>query len=241
MSDLVVLSRQSRLIEEILSRELVPLVLVGPDTPMERLRAHMADPAHPLSSMSEVLQVPDSAVDTVLGAVRPWLRDYDVRASMCCGEVFVDPAGALGELLGLPGPGGWASRVCRDKIMQRTALDAFGPRWRAVAPWERETAEPPSYPAVVKPAGRMYSSGVRRVDSPEQLRLALREYGPQEHVLLEDLVEGPEFSVEALVYDGTVLWQGITAKRTNEDGGRFFTEMGHVSPAPGLRPRRRRC
>lgn len=236
MSDLVVLARQTRLIEEIVSRELVPLVLVGPDTPMDRLRAHMADPAHPLSLMNEVVQVPDPSVDTVLCAVQDWVREYDVKASICCGEVFVDPAGALGELLRLPGPGGWASRVCRDKIMQRTALDSFGPRWRAVAPAERSHAEPPCYPAVVKPAGRMYSSGVRRVDDVEELRAALTQYGPGEAVLLEELVEGPEFSVEALVHEGEVLWSGITAKRTNEDGGRFFTEMGHTSPAPGLAP-----
>ncbi|WP_405845774.1 ATP-grasp domain-containing protein [Streptomyces sp. NBC_01518] len=236
MSDLVVLARQTRLIEEIVARDLVPLVLVGPDTPMDRLRAHMADATHPLSLMNELVQVPDSAVDTVLAAVQDWVREYDIKASICCGEVFVDPAGALGELLGLPGPGGWASRVCRDKIMQRTALDPFGPRWRAVAPAGRSEAEPPSYPAVVKPAGRMYSSGVRRVDDAKQLRAALEQYGPEESVLLEELVEGPEFSVEALVFDGEVLWSGITAKRTNEDGGRFFTEMGHISPAPGLTP-----
>ncbi|MFF7469627.1 ATP-grasp domain-containing protein [Streptomyces sp. NPDC008092] len=234
MSDLVVLARQTRLIEEIVARDLVPLVLVGPDTPMDRLRAHMADPAHPLSLMDELVRVPDSSVDTVLAAVQDWVREYDVKASICCGEVFVDPAGALGELLGLPGPGGWAARVCRDKIMQRTALDAFGPRWRAVAPSGRAEAEPPGYPAVVKPAGRMYSSGVRRVDDAQALRAALEGYGPEESVLLEELVEGPEFSVEALVFDGEVLWSGITAKRTNEDGGRFFTEMGHTSPAPGL-------
>ncbi|MEW1655437.1 MULTISPECIES: ATP-grasp domain-containing protein [unclassified Streptomyces] len=234
MSDLVVLARQSRLIEEIVARDLVPLVLVGPDTPMDRLRAHMADPTHPLSVLSELVQVPDPAVDTVLCAVQDWVREYEVKASVCCGEVFVDPAGALNDLLRLPGPGGWASRVCRDKIMQRTALDAFSPRWRAVAPAERSRAEPPGYPAVVKPAGRMYSSGVRRVDDAGQLRAALQEYGPEEFVLLEELVEGPEFSVEALVYDGAVLWSGITAKRTNEDGGHFFTELGHTCPAPGL-------
>jgi hypothetical protein len=236
MSDLVVLARQHRLLAEIRERDLTLLVVVGPDTRMDQLRAHMANPNHPLAHIQELKQVPDASVDTVLSAVQDWVRNYVIKASLCCGEVFVDPAGVLAEALALPGPGSWAARVCRDKIMQRTILDAYSPRWRAIAPHERVTAQAQSYPAVLKPAGRMYSSGVRRVECADELKTALDSYCPAESALIEEFIHGPEFSVEALVHDGTIVWSGITAKSTNENDSRYFTEIGHVSPAQGLAP-----
>ena len=48
---------------------------------------------------------------------------------------------------------------------------------------------------------------------------------------MEELVTGPEFSVEALVHHGELVWSGVTGKITNEDTSQYFTEIGHTSPA----------
>ncbi|WP_425286479.1 ATP-grasp domain-containing protein [Actinopolyspora xinjiangensis] len=231
MSDLAALARQHRLITDIAERGLAPLVIVGPTTDLAKLTSHMEDNTHPLSRIAAVRQLPDAGVSGVLASVQDWLRDFDVSGVICSGEVFVDPAGALSEALGLPGPGSWASRVCRDKVMQRVILRDYGPSWRAFAPHERDTAASSVYPCVVKPAGRMFSSGVVRVSDDSQLRAALTAYKPDETILVEELVTGPEFSVEALVHNGELLWSGVTAKMTNEASSRYFTEVGHTSPA----------
>ncbi|WP_405445623.1 ATP-grasp domain-containing protein [Streptomyces achromogenes] len=231
MSDLAALARQHRLITDIAERGLTPLVIVGPTTDLARLNTHIADSAHPLSRIAAVRQLPSPAVDGVWASVQDWITDFDVRGVICSGEVFVDPAGALAEALGLPGPGSWAARVCRDKVMQRVVLGDHGPSWRAFAPHARDTATSGVYPCVVKPAGRMFSSGVIKVADDAELRAALAAYEPDETILVEELVTGPEFSVEALVHHGEVVWSGVTAKLTNEDSGRYFTEIGHTSPA----------
>ncbi|MFJ3905052.1 acetyl-CoA carboxylase biotin carboxylase subunit family protein [Streptomyces sp. NPDC090025] len=231
MSDLAALGRQHRLITDIAERGLVPLVIVGPVTDLARLQTHIDDPDHPLSRIAAVRQLPGPAIDGLLASVRDWLDDYDVRGVICSGEVFVDPAAFLCEALGLPGTGTWAGRVCRDKVMQRVVLREYGPASRAFAPQNRESAAAEVYPSVVKPAGRMFSSGVVRVDDDEELRAALTQYEPDETILVEELVVGPEFSVEALVHNGELLWSGVTAKLTNEGDSRFFTEIGHTSPA----------
>ncbi|WP_381562478.1 acetyl-CoA carboxylase biotin carboxylase subunit family protein [Streptomyces eurythermus] len=231
MSDLAALARQHRLITDIAGRGLTPLVIVGPTTDLARLKTHIEDPAHPLSRIADVRQLPGPAVDGVWASVQDWITDFDVRGVICSGEVFVDPAGALAEALGLPGPGSWAARVCRDKVMQRVILGDHGPSWRAFAPHARDTATSEVYPCVVKPAGRMFSSGVVKVADDAELRAALAAYEPDETVLVEELVTGPEFSVEALVHRGEVVWSGVTAKLTNEDSSRYFTEIGHTSPA----------
>lgn len=231
MSDLAALARQHRLITDIAGRGLTPLVIVGPTTDLARLKTHIEDPAHPLSRIADVRQLPGPAVDGVWASVQDWITDFDVRGVICSGEVFVDPAGALAEALGLPGPGSWAARVCRDKVMQRVILGDHGPSWRAFAPHARDTATSEVYPCVVKPAGRMFSSGVVKVADDAELRAALAAYEPDETILVEELVTGPEFSVEALVHRGEVVWSGVTAKLTNEDSSRYFTEIGHTSPA----------
>ncbi|MFI0187323.1 acetyl-CoA carboxylase biotin carboxylase subunit family protein [Streptomyces sp. NPDC017082] len=231
MSDLAALARQHRLITDIAGRGLTPLVIVGPTTDLARLTAHIEDPTHPLSRIAGVRRLPSPAVDGVWASVQDWITDFDIRGVICSGEVFVDPAGALSEALGLPGPGAWAARVCRDKVMQRVVLGDHGPSWRAFAPHARDTATSDGYPCVVKPAGRMFSSGVVKVSDDAELRAALAAYEPDETILVEELVTGPEFSVEALVHHGEVVWSGVTAKITNEDSSRYFTEIGHTSPA----------
>lgn len=231
MSDLAALARQHRLITDIAERGLAPLVIVGPSTDLARLTQHVEDGTHPLSRIAAVRQLPDAVIAGVLASVQDWITDFDVRGVICSGEVFVDPCGVLSESLGLPGPGSWAARVCRDKVMQRVILRDHGPWWRAFAPHERDSASSDVYPCVIKPSGRMFSSGVVRVEDEAELRAALAAYGPDETILVEELVTGPEFSVEALVHRGELLWSGVTAKITNEDSSRYFTEIGHTSPA----------
>lgn len=91
-----------------------------------------------------------------------------------------------------------------------------------------------TFPVVVKPIGRFSSLGVRQVHDPGRLAGILSGYPPDEVLLVEERVAGPEFSVESLVQEAAIIWTGITAKQTNEFGGAFFTEMSHTCPAePG--------
>lgn len=233
LGDLVIVARQARLVSEAHRRGLAPLLVVTPYTAPERLAACRADPRHPLSALAEVVEVPDATVDDVLPGIQPLLQRYDVQGVICVGDFFVEPAGMVAHCLGLPGAGAGASRMARNKLLQRTALPDLSPRFRALTPQERESVDPGTvqFPVVVKPVGRFSSLGVHRVDDAGRLAEVLPEYEPDELVLVEELVTGPEFSVESLVQHGEVFWAGITAKQTNEADGASFTEMGHLSPA----------
>ncbi|MFF3505022.1 acetyl-CoA carboxylase biotin carboxylase subunit family protein [Streptomyces sp. NPDC003247] len=243
ITDLVVLAKHLRLLDAAEQRALRPLFVFGPETPGDALAAHRSDPEHPLSRLADedVLHVADTSLDTLLRGVAPWLRDRPVRAVLNVGEVFVEAAGALAETLGLPGPGTHAARVCRNKLLQRLAAPALAPRWMLLDPARAAAVRDwDAFPAVLKPAGRMSSSGVRAVAGPDAVPPLLAGYGPDELLLLEERITGREFSVETLVRDGAVLWAGITAKDTNESGTSFFTETGHTSPAPHLTPAQER-
>ncbi|WP_405885807.1 ATP-grasp domain-containing protein [Streptomyces longwoodensis] len=237
ITDLVVVAKHLRLLDAAERRGVTPLFVFGPETPADELARHRRNPRHPLSHLADddLRHVADTSLDTLLRAVAPWLRERPVRAVLNVGEVFVEAAGALAQCLDLPGPGTHAARVCRNKLLQRLAAPALAPRWMLLDPARSPATDSwDSYPAVLKPASRMSSSGVRAVAAPEAVPPLLLGYGAGELLLLEERVTGREFSVETLVRDGAVLWAGITAKDTNESATSFFTETGHTSPAPHL-------
>ncbi|MBC6451073.1 ATP-grasp domain-containing protein [Actinokineospora xionganensis] len=233
MGDLVIVARQTRLIAEAHRRGFAPLLVVTPYTDPARLAELRADPEHPLSKLADVVEVEDAKVDFVVPGIQPWLRRYDVQAVLCVGDFFVEPVGVVADCLGVPGAGSAASRISRNKMLQRTALPDFSPAFQVVTPADRTSPIAPdmTFPVVVKPVARFSSLGVRQVHKAEDLPGVLATYPEDETVLVESRVVGPEFSVEALTQNGEVLWSGVTAKRTNESGGIFFTEMGHTSPA----------
>lgn len=237
ITDLVVFAKHLRLLDAAEQRAVTPLFVFGPETPAAELARHRGDPQHPLSRIpdGDLRHVADTSLDTLLRALAPWLRDRCVRGVLNVGEVFVEAAGVLAESLGMPGPGMYAAQVCRNKVLQRLVAPALAPRWALLD--QTDGAVPEGwgvFPAVVKPAARMSSSGVRAVAGPEAVVSLLPDYPPGELLLLEERVGGREFSVETLVRDGELLWAGITAKDTNESDTSFFTEMGHTSPAPDL-------
>jgi hypothetical protein len=94
-------------------------------------------------------------------------------------------------------------------------------------------------PVVAKPALLSGSRGVRLIHEARDLddweeQLADQRYtGP---VLLEEYLQGPEFSVETLTAQGTHHLVGVTAKRKTPPPG--FTEIGHVHPASLAEPDR---
>lgn len=231
MGDLVIVARQTRLITEAYNRGYAPLLVVTPYTDPDRLAELRADESHPLSRLAEVVEVEDAKVDFVVPGIQSMLRRYDVKAVLCIGDFFVEPVGVVADCLGVPGAGSAASRISRNKMLQRTALPDLAPKFQVVTPADRRGPFDVPFPIVIKPVGRFSSLGVRQVDRAADLPDILATYPEDETLLVESRVVGPEFSVEALTQNGVVLWSGVTGKRTNESTGIYFTEMGHTSPA----------
>ncbi|MEE1752887.1 ATP-grasp domain-containing protein [Streptomyces sp. SP18CS02] len=87
-------------------------------------------------------------------------------------------------------------------------------------------------PCIVKPVDTEASVGVARVDAAEDIEAALHRVGA-EHiergVLVEEFLDGTEFSVEALSVGSRHHIVAITRKFTDEE---TFVSRGHVVPAP---------
>ncbi len=109
----------------------------------------------------------------------------------------------LCEELGLHGVGFECAKRFTDKFQMRTTLKAAGLNMPAFARCESlaecvESAEAIGWPVMIKPPASQSSLGVSRVDNSVQLEAAFAEAASMGggDVLVEDFLEGKEFTVE---------------------------------------------
>jgi biotin carboxylase len=88
-----------------------------------------------------------------------------------------------------------------------------------------------SFPLVIKPVDNMGSRGCRRVDSAEELNEAAKTaigFSRSGRAIVESYMEGPEFSVDAIVYHGEITICGLADRHIFFPP--YFIEMGHTMP-----------
>ncbi|MFJ3927269.1 acetyl-CoA carboxylase biotin carboxylase subunit family protein [Streptomyces sp. NPDC090022] len=234
--------RAPRYLEE-LTRRGLRILLITPSVWREQALAALREPGHPAAALADIAFV-DGSVDRecsfnagVVAAVRGWEGAYEIVGTYAAGETLVEPTGLVADALNLPSPGLRASRVCRSKYLQRLHLGEFNPYALVIPPGARAAADLAAvpYPAVVKPATRHSSSGVRTATDAAQLAELLAGYPDHETLLVEEKVAGQEFSVEALVQHGRIVWDSVTVKQTTDAHADTFVELSHtVSGAVGL-------
>lgn len=231
--------RYPRLFPAAADRRLRVLGVDGPSPFKQKVdAARRSDPTHPLAGVAELAWIAGDQHEEVLEQVLAWSRQHRIRGVLAFGEDFVEVAGLVCDLLDLPSPGLRASRVCRNKHLQRRYLARWSPQSSLISADHEVTADYnvawDTFPAVLKPVGREASSGVQRIDDPAGLSAALTSYEPGEELLIEELVTGHEVSVESLVQQGRVIFSSVTGKLTNESSSTFFVEMGHTVPDPAI-------
>lgn len=88
------------------------------------------------------------------------------------------------------------------------------------------------FPKVVKPVDNMGARGCRLVRNKEEFLPALKDAFKNSRsfsAILEDYIEGDEFSIDALVYDGTFTVTGFADRHIYFEP--YFIELGHTMPS----------
>jgi hypothetical protein len=161
-------------------------------------------------------------------------------------EYAVPFAARLAERYGLPGASLGAALILRDKALLRQVSAAAGianpASVRVHGPQDvRDFLREHPGPAVLKPANRQASLGVRVLHDPAEVASAWEECLVQDEgilvpdrpmdlaMLAEEFVRGEEFSVEMLVRRGEPLFTNVTAKVLYP--GPYPVEQAHIVPA----------
>jgi biotin carboxylase len=170
----------------------------------------------------------------------------EIRVVLPGQEYGVPGAAAVADRLGLPGATPAAAAALTDKLLMREAASAGGvlvPEWREVHGPAEVARFAGQEPVVLKPANRQGSLGVQLLPPGSDLSAAwlvteqardtvmLPDRELAWHYIAERVARGHEYSAEALVSFGEVIFLNVTDKLTQ--GGRHPVELGHVVPAPG--------
>ena len=89
-----------------------------------------------------------------------------------------------------------------------------------------------NFPFVVKPVDNMGARGCRMVRNEEEFMPAVEiavKCSRTGYAIVEEYMEGPEFSIDALVYNGTFTVTGFAIRHIKYPP--YFIEIGHTMPA----------
>ncbi|MCC9306076.1 ATP-grasp domain-containing protein [Kitasatospora sp. RB6PN24] len=160
-------------------------------------------------------------------------------------ELLVEPVARLAAAVGLPYTDAEAVRRCKDKSALRAVLAEAGlsPVRFAVAATEEDAvraAEEIGYPVVLKPRALGGSIGVVQVQDEKELLAAFTVaadansngiVSAHSGVLIEEYLDGPEYSVDAVTWQGRTTPLVVAEKEIGFPP--YFEETGHiVPPAP---------
>ncbi|MBR5032987.1 MAG: ATP-grasp domain-containing protein [Treponema sp.] len=88
------------------------------------------------------------------------------------------------------------------------------------------------FPFVVKPVDNMGARGCRMVRTKEEFLPAVKiatECSRTGYAIIEEYMDGPEFSIDALVYNGKFIVTGFAIRHIKY--APYFIEIGHTMPA----------
>jgi biotin carboxylase len=183
----------------------------------------------------EVVDLKDR--DGLCALARRIQADGGLDGVFTAGTDFSSSVAWVAEKLGLPGLSFATAMKATDKCLMRDAFVQAGVPSPRYACWAGKgdplsaLGEGLDFPLVVKPVDNMGARGVRRVEGRAELADACRSALPLSRtgkVIIEQFMEGPELSLDAVVYQGKVTVCGVADRHIRFPPS--FVEMGHTMP-----------
>ena len=172
----------------------------------------------------------------ITNAVSYLAREYDIDRIVALDDYDVATAASLREHLRVPGIGETQARYFRDKLAMRLQAASHGIRVPAFTPvfnydQLRDYMAAITPPWVLKPRFEAGAVGIRKLHDSEGVWRALDELGDQQSFyLLEQFVPGDVYHVDALLWDGEVVFAvssryGAPPLSITQGGGIFNTRL----------------
>lgn len=151
-------------------------------------------------------------------------------------DLAIIPVNYVAEKLGLPCNSSKITLQCTNKFEMRKKMKEYNiatPQFVKVtndnSTWNIENMK---FPVIVKPTDRSGSRGITKVENMKELETAVH-YATKDSfekmAIIEEYIEGDEYSCECISYKGRHYFLSFTKKYTTEKP--HFIETGHCEPA----------
>ena len=151
-------------------------------------------------------------------------------------ELAMHPMNFLLRKLGIPCNSEEAEKIATNKYLMRCAMrdgGVEGPKFTLInGVLDKKAIKDFTYPLIVKPVDLSSSRGVMKINSEDEVETAVDyalEWSKEKKVIVEEFIDGPEYSGESIAYDGEYKLLVVTEKQTI--GAPHFVECGHKQPA----------
>lgn len=158
-----------------------------------------------------------------------------------CSEVSMNVMGRINDELGLSGISRETAIRATNKHLMREAFEKYGaPSPKSMCFTDVEVAWGAfctdfTGACILKPSRNSGSRGIAKISADIKMDEFARLFeiskaeSRDKSVMLEQFVEGPEFSIEIIVWNGQVNVLTVTDKKTTE--APHFVELGHNQPS----------
>lgn len=151
-------------------------------------------------------------------------------------ELAMHPMNYLLRKMGIPCNSLETETISTDKYLMRCAMrdgGVDGPRFTLIeGDFDKNSIKNFEYPLIIKPTDLSSSRGVMKINSEDDLDEAIEyamSWSKKKQAILEEFIEGPEYSGESIAYNGRYKLLVVTEKSTT--GAPHFVETGHKQPA----------
>ncbi|MBE5936500.1 MAG: ATP-grasp domain-containing protein [Lachnospiraceae bacterium] len=151
-------------------------------------------------------------------------------------ELAMHPMNYLLRKMGIPCNSIETEKIATNKYLMRCALrdcGIDGPRFTLVEDgFNPDVLTEFEYPLIIKPVDLSSSRGVMKINTPEELDEAIdyaMSWSNKKQAIIEEFIEGKEYSGESIAYNGQYKLLVVTEKSTT--GAPHFVETGHKQPA----------
>jgi biotin carboxylase len=177
--------------------------------------------------------------EMMLEKAREYHDEKGLDAVFTTATDFSTTVAYIAENLGLPGIDFKTALNCSDKGLMRSVFKNTGipsPDFFIVDTIDEldqlVQIQNRLFPLVVKPVDNMGARGVKTAKNIDELYPAVEMaigYSRQKTAIVEDYIHGPEYSIDALVFDGEITICGVADRHIYFPP--YFVELGHTLPA----------
>ena len=188
----------------------IPLFKAAGRLGVHTIAATIPGPYQGIGYADEVVWCDITKPSEVLAAIEGRAID---GVTTCCMDVGTRSMAVVAKERSLPGPG-IGGEAAVDKLIQKELFARAGIRTASYIPVRtpgelEEACSRIGFPLMVKAVDLTGSRGVRRVDSPDEARMAYesaRSQTKKEYVLVEKFLQGEMFGIEAMVSHGQCVY-----------------------------------